>query len=158
VLSLPIIKADITTRPENETQENTTHNYYVSKVRIRSEHCMGFLKGRWSSLRGLRIRINDEKGLQYAALWVTACIHLHAFAIDHEDMQFVNRDLFYRKGRKIARKERREYAEWRAEQELAALEDEMNAEERGEIELLEGKIKREELKKELLAYLDAQRR
>ena len=109
-------------------------------------------------MQGLRIRINDEKGLQYAALWVTACIHLHAFAIDHKDMQFVNRDLFYRRGQKIARKERREYAEWRAEQELAALEDEMNAEERGEIELLEGKIKREELKKELLAYLDAQRR
>ena len=119
---------------------------------------MGFLKGHWSSLRGLHIRINDEKGLQYAALWVTACIHLHAFALDHEDMQFVNRDTFYKKGRKIAKKERREYTEWRAEQELAALEGEINAGGRGEIELLEGKLKREELKKELLAYLDAQRR
>ena len=117
---------------------------------------MGFLKGCWSSLRGLHIHINDEKGLQHAALWVTTCIHLHAFAIDHKDMQFVNRDLFYRKGWKIARTERQEYADWRAEQELAALEDEMNAEERGEIELLEGKIKCKELKKELLAYLHAQ--
>jgi hypothetical protein len=115
---------------------------------------MGFLKGRWSSLRGLRIRINDEKGLQYAALWVTACIHLHAFALDHEDMRFVNRDMFYKKGRKIAKKERREYAEWRAEQELAEVTQ--NTEARGEIELLEGKIKREGLKRTLLAYLRAQ--
>jgi hypothetical protein len=83
---------------------------------------MGFLKGCWSSLRGLHIHINDEKGLQYAALWVTTCIHFHAFALDHEDMQFVNRDAFYKKGQKIVKKERQEYAEWRAEQELALLE------------------------------------
>lgn len=37
-------------RPEKDTPENTRYNYYVSAVRIRSEHCMGFLKGRWSSL------------------------------------------------------------------------------------------------------------
>ena len=71
-------------------------------------------------------------------------------------MQFVNKDTLYKKGRKIAKKERWEYAEWRAEQELAALEGEINAGGRGEIELLEGKIKWEELKKGLLAYLDAQ--
>ena len=101
---------------------------------------MGFLKGHWSSLQDLHIHINNKKGLQYAVLWVTACIHLHAFTLDHEDMQFVNRDTFYKEGPKIAKKERWEYTEWRAEQELAALEDEMNAEERGEIELLEGKF------------------
>ena len=72
-------------------------------------------------------------------------------------MWFVNRDTFCKKGWKIAKKERQEYAEWRAEQELAALEDKMNTEERGKMELLEGKIKQEELK-ELLAYLDAQQR
>jgi len=67
---------------------------------------MGFLKGHWSSLQGLCIHIYDKKGLQYAALWVTTCIHLHAFALDHEDMQFVNRDTFYKKGWKTAKKER----------------------------------------------------
>ncbi|KAF8230066.1 hypothetical protein L208DRAFT_1283603, partial [Tricholoma matsutake] len=95
-------------KPENETEKNTTHNYYVSKVHIQSEHCMGFLKGCWSSLWGLHTCINDEKGLQYAALWVTACIHLHAFALNHKDMQFVNRDTFYKKGQRIAKKERQD--------------------------------------------------
>jgi hypothetical protein len=52
---------------------------------------------------------------------VTACIHLHTFALDHEDMQFVNRDTFYKKGWKIAKKERREYTEWRAEQRTSSI-------------------------------------
>ena len=40
-------------RPEKDSEKNTEFNYYVSKVWIRSEHCVGFLKGCWSSLRGL---------------------------------------------------------------------------------------------------------
>ncbi|KAH9969955.1 hypothetical protein BJV74DRAFT_784654 [Russula compacta] len=64
-------------RPEKDTEENTHYNYYVLKVQICSEHCIGFLKGRWSSLRGLRIYINDKRGLHYAILWITACILLH---------------------------------------------------------------------------------
>jgi hypothetical protein len=31
-------------RPEKDTAENTKYNYYVSKVQIHSEHCIGFLK------------------------------------------------------------------------------------------------------------------
>ena len=41
--------------------ENKIFNYYVSKVRVRSEHAMEFLKGRFSSLRGLRQAIQDER-------------------------------------------------------------------------------------------------
>ena len=72
-------------RPESELQENRLFNYYVSNVRIRSEHCMGFLKGRWSSLRGLRLRIDNKDQLIFASLWVITCIHFHCFAMDHED-------------------------------------------------------------------------
>ncbi|KAF8836554.1 hypothetical protein BDN67DRAFT_983861 [Paxillus ammoniavirescens] len=32
-------------KPEKDTKDNTVYNYYVSKVRIRSEHAMGYLKG-----------------------------------------------------------------------------------------------------------------
>ncbi|KAJ3502372.1 hypothetical protein NLJ89_g8916 [Agrocybe chaxingu] len=65
-------------KPEKLTWDNTTHNYHVSAVRVCSEHCVGYLKGRWSSLRGLRVAINNSAGLQYATLWIIACIHLHA--------------------------------------------------------------------------------
>lgn len=141
-------------RPEKETAENTQYNYHVSAVRIRSEHCMGFLKGRWASLRGLRVRINNERGLQFASLWITACIHLHAFAMDHEDAHFITKDKFFKLGQRIMRQERRELREWNEarEREAAQLEEDMD--EQGEIELLEGRLKRERLKEALFTHLD----
>ncbi|KAJ7698835.1 hypothetical protein B0H14DRAFT_2219712, partial [Mycena olivaceomarginata] len=60
-------------------------NHMHASVRICFDHCVGFLKGHWSSLRGLRIAINNNKGIQYASLWIMACINLHAFAIRHEN-------------------------------------------------------------------------
>jgi hypothetical protein len=60
------IHADVTTRPENETEEIIMHNYYCMYQKYASDlstYCMGFLKGHWSSLRGLRIHMNDEKRL-----------------------------------------------------------------------------------------------
>lgn len=54
-------------------------------VRIRSEHAIGFLKGRFQSLKGLRVRIGDEVSHKFAAYWVAACINLHAFALQCED-------------------------------------------------------------------------
>ena len=115
---------------------------------------MGFLKGQWSSLQGLCIRINNEDNLRFASLWVTACIHLHTFAIDHEDAQFVTKDKFYKVGRNIIRKERRELSEWNVAREEEPLQLEQEREE--EIELLEGKLKCEILIKELFAHLDRQ--
>jgi hypothetical protein len=40
-------------RPKKDEDNNNTFNYYVSRVRVHSEHCVGFLKGRWQSLHGL---------------------------------------------------------------------------------------------------------
>jgi len=36
--------------------------------------------------------------MQYAALWVTACIMVHSFAMDHEDGSNFAMDDFYIKG------------------------------------------------------------
>ena len=52
-------------------------------------------------------------------------------------------------------KERCEQAEWNAMRE-EALVSEREREEQGEIELLEGKLKRERLKKDLFAYLNSE--
>jgi hypothetical protein len=123
----------------------------VSKVRIRSEHCIGFLKGHWPSLWGLRIRINNEKSLQYAALWITTCIHLHMFAMDHENGVFVSGDTFLRQGSKIMREERVARREWKVE---CAAEMKGECEKSHNVSLLKGKVKREELKEELFIYLN----
>jgi hypothetical protein len=54
-------------------------------IRIRSEHTIGFLKGRFQSLKGLRISIKDEKTHKFATYWVAACIGVHSFAMQCEE-------------------------------------------------------------------------
>lgn len=124
-------------------------------MRIRSEHCVGFLKGRWPSLRGLRIRIDNEKNLQYATLWITTCIHLHMFAMDHENDVFVSGDAFLRQGLRIMREEAEMQQEWEEQRAEHAAAMEVEQEQSHDISLLEGKLKREELKGELFTYLNS---
>jgi len=54
-------------------------------VRIRSEHAIGFLKGRFYSLKHLRVNIRNEKSHKFATYWIASCIALHAFAMQCED-------------------------------------------------------------------------
>lgn len=49
-------------------------------LRIRSEHAIGFLKGRFQSLRDLCMLIQDEKTHKVAVYWIVACIAIHCFA------------------------------------------------------------------------------
>lgn len=71
-------------RPERDLPENHQFNNHVSMVRIRSEHAIGFLKGRFQSLKGLRVRIGNEANHKFAGYWVAACINIHAFALQCE--------------------------------------------------------------------------
>lgn len=54
-------------------------------VRIHSEHAIGFLKGRFHSLKGLRINIQDEKTHKFVTYWIAACVGVHSFAMECED-------------------------------------------------------------------------
>ena len=67
----------------NRTKENRDFNYALSRVRIRSEYAIGYLKGRFQSLKELRVRINNRKDMRFASCWIQVCIILHAFVIDH---------------------------------------------------------------------------
>ena len=51
---------------------------------IRSEHAIGFLKGRFQSLKGLHILIKDETSHKFATYWVVAAIGVHSFAMKCE--------------------------------------------------------------------------
>jgi hypothetical protein len=97
--------------------------------------------------------MDNENGVQYAALWITSCIALHAFAMDHENRSHFSTDRFYREGHRIMRVEMRECAEWQAEREEHIAREEEKGDIGQQIELLEGKLKREELKKVLFTYL-----
>lgn len=47
------------------------------QVRIRSEHAVGYLKGRFQSLKGLRQQIINTRAHERALVWVRTCLTLH---------------------------------------------------------------------------------
>jgi hypothetical protein len=73
--------------------------------------------------------------------------------MDHEDGQDLSKDKFYRKGRKIVMKERQAMQAWQEMRERRAAEEEDQRNRNRDVELLQGKLKREELKRDLFAYL-----
>lgn len=74
-------------KPDSELPNNEIFNNHVSIVRIRSEHAIGFLKGRFQSLKGLHIKIKDENSHKFATYWVASCIGIHAFAMKCEKQE-----------------------------------------------------------------------
>ncbi|KAF7368124.1 DDE Tnp4 domain-containing protein [Mycena sanguinolenta] len=74
-------------KPASLEADNDTFNNHVSMLRIRSEHAIGFLKGRFHSLKHLRVNISDEKSHKIATYWVSACVGIHAFAMECEDRE-----------------------------------------------------------------------
>jgi hypothetical protein len=74
-------------KPERDLPDNTVFNNHLSMVHIQSEHAIGFLKGRFHSLKRLRINIQNEKSHKLATYWIATCIGLHSFAMceDEED-------------------------------------------------------------------------
>ena len=62
-------------------------------LRIRSEHAIGFLKGRFHSLKHLRVAIRNEASHKVATYWVAACVGVHAFALCCEQEERGGEDL-----------------------------------------------------------------
>jgi hypothetical protein len=104
-------------------------------------------------LWGLRVAINNEKGIQYASLWIMACINLHSFAINHENAHNFSRDRFYRQGKKYPKEQKRLERRWHRERHQRRADIEHDQDEEEDISLLEGKITREELKEKLFRYV-----
>ena len=74
--------------------------------------------------------------------------------MNHEDGIFVLKDRFFQQELRIIRQEREMQEEWEAERTAHVEILEAEREVSQDIGLLEGKIKREELKKELFTYLN----
>lgn len=74
-------------KPERDLPDNEVFNNHVSMVRIRSEHAIGYLKGRFHSLKNLRIKIKDKTTHILATYWIAACIGVHAFAMQCEEQE-----------------------------------------------------------------------
>ena len=70
--------------PASLIPNNTIFDHYVSRLCVRSEHCMGALKGCFQCLQGLRVYINSKSDHHFACRWITAAIILHNLVIDTE--------------------------------------------------------------------------
>lgn len=67
-------------RPNSEKRDNCIFNTTLSRIQIKNEFEIGYLKERWQSLQSLRRQINNKKDIIYAMVWVNACIILQAFS------------------------------------------------------------------------------
>lgn len=114
---------------------------------------MGFIKGRWSSLRGLRISINEPSHIRFATLWITACITLHNFAMRHEAGSDLSTDDFYISGQAVIEEERVAARARAQQEETRAGRDEALREAARDVELLKGRLKREQIKTDLFTHL-----
>ncbi|KIO11739.1 hypothetical protein M404DRAFT_99949, partial [Pisolithus tinctorius Marx 270] len=73
-------------RGGNLTKRQNTYNRYVSKIRVRVEHAFAALKGRFQSLRELRIKIGNKPGnMDLAVYWITCCFILHNMVVQFEE-------------------------------------------------------------------------
>ena len=57
--------------------ENTVFNELFSSARIVIEHVNGLLKGRFCSLRGLRIQVKTANDFRRINEWICVCLVLH---------------------------------------------------------------------------------
>jgi hypothetical protein len=69
-------------KPASNIRQNAIFDRAVSHIRVRSEHCMGALKGRFQCLRGLRVTVNNDTDHVDALRWITCAIILHNMVID----------------------------------------------------------------------------
>ena len=60
-------------------------NNKLSSARIIVEHVMGLLKGRWCSLRGLRILIHTKEDTGKVNRWIVVCLILHNMVTGFND-------------------------------------------------------------------------
>lgn len=70
--------------PATSFKPNRTFNFHLSRIRILSEHIIGYLKGRFQCLKELCFQVLNAQDLAYVTLWINTCIILHAFCLDQE--------------------------------------------------------------------------
>ncbi len=92
------------------------------------------------------MRIDKTEDKSFATLWIASCIHLHNFALQYEDNDNIDTNEFIIAGQE-ARQEEHEGDDAMEGIELEELDDDE------QIGLLEGKLKREQLKEALQRYL-----
>jgi hypothetical protein len=74
-------------QPAASLDYNKVFNELFSRARVVIEHVNGILKGRFSSLRGIRIQIKEKQQDRFKKIneWILVCLILHNMLIDFGD-------------------------------------------------------------------------
>ena len=66
-------------------RQNNDFNYRLAQSRVRIEHAIGILKGRFSSLREIQSQIRNRDEMKAIIKWIISCIVLHNLLADLKD-------------------------------------------------------------------------
>ena len=69
-------------QPASNTRENQRFNRHLSSIRVKSEHTIGQLKGRFQSLRGIPTVIDGKHTHTLVVLWIRSCGVLHNLLLE----------------------------------------------------------------------------
>ena len=72
-------------QPAASLEENELFNHLFSSARVTIEHVNGILKGRFGSLKGLRIEIKEVEDFKRLNEWVLVCLILHNILTIYND-------------------------------------------------------------------------
>ena len=75
-------------KPRNEVnlvRNKELFNTQLSKLRIKSEHCLGLIKGRFQCLKGLNTYITGESDVKFIVDLFGACAVLHNLLLSYND-------------------------------------------------------------------------
>ncbi|GAV05590.1 hypothetical protein RvY_15694 [Ramazzottius varieornatus] len=64
-------------KPAADIAENRKFNAIHAGARVAAGHTIGILKGRFKSLKRLRVHIKEKKDLAWAVYWIRVCCILH---------------------------------------------------------------------------------
>ena len=85
---MQLIPIPIHKKPASLEPMNALFDKVVASLHVRSEHCMGALKGCFQCLRGLQVHIDSNKDHYEACQWISVAIILHNLIIDVEGSKY----------------------------------------------------------------------
>ena len=62
-------------------------NYAVSNTCVKIEHCIGMLKSRFQSLKGMRLLLRKKSDFHRLVNWIHVCCIVHNFLINDEVLE-----------------------------------------------------------------------
>lgn len=72
-------------RPRCTSPDHANFNYQLARLRVKSEHTIGIVKGRWASLKELRLTLATDGQFGFAMKWIVASCVLHNICLDEGD-------------------------------------------------------------------------